>query len=296
MSGLSRPRNWGVGVTVGVVLAASVFGEGPSARRTATRGRVTRMDILDGSRQTVRYFGDNVSPGESSTLRDVERLENEKNYLNNLQTLKDQYVVSERLLEAHRRMVQLQLYGRDITKSSYGNTYAASYGGYGYNYPSFGWYNGWGGGMSPSVSASAGSSQTERLSLAEGVGPESAIKQAMAGVLAQQSTPEYAAKVDRAYDMALLRASGSPALSVAMGMPAPGRSNPTPGVGYDATPLPAPVVLTLQDGEKVYGRKLTEKGDFYIVEQASGSEEVRKSAVMRIQRGKAAGVVPATDR
>jgi hypothetical protein len=283
-----------VGVVVGVVLATSVFGQGPTARR-APRGRVTRMDIFDGSRQTVRYFGDNVSPGESSTLRDVERLENELSYLNNLQTLKDQYVVSERLLEAYRRQVQLQLYGRDVTRSSYGTNYAV-FGNGGFGYPSFGLY---GGGFNNAVVATGGTSDTERLSLADGVGPEGTIKQAMAGVLAQQASPEYVAKIDRSYDMALMRATASPTLRAALRMPSTEDTQRERDRIVLASGEAAPagsVVVTLQDGEKIQGKKLTEKGDFYLIETAGGSEEVRKTAVMRIQRGRTGGVVPATDR
>jgi hypothetical protein len=282
MSGISRPRNWGVGVAVTVVLAGSVFAETPSARR-APRGKVQKMEIFDGTRQAVRYFSNNTSPGESSTLRDVERLENEMLYLNSLQALKGQYVTSERLLETHRRLVQLELYGLQRTRSNYGTTYVAT-GGYGY--PSFGFFGGNGFGVTPV----AGDSTTVTESLADGVGPEGKIKEAMAIMLAQQATPEYAAKIDRAYDLALLQATASPTLRVALGVPYDDKArdvdNKIRGVAYGAEPAAA-VVLTLQDGEKVYGKKLTEKGDFYVVEQANGgSEEVRKSAVMRIQRGK----------
>jgi hypothetical protein len=292
MSGFSRPRNWGVGVVVGVVLATTAFGQTPSARR-APRGRVQRMEIFDGTRQTVRYFSDNVSPGESSTLRDVERLENEMAYLNNLQALKGQYVTSERLLETHRRQVQRELYGLEKSRSSYGTTYVAT-GGYGY--PSFGGlYGGYGYGVTPV----GGDSSTVTETLADGVGPEGKIKEAMAMVMAQQASPEYAAKIDRAYDMALLQATASPTLRVALGVPY-GKESRTLDDGIRRagaeTAVVAPVVLTLQDGEKVYGRKLSEKGDFYVVEKADGSEEVRKSVVMRIQRGRGDGVGPAIDR
>lgn len=282
-----------MGVVVGVVLATTAFGQTPSARR-APRGRVQRLEIFDGTRQTVRYFSDNVSPGESSTLRDVERLENEIAYLNNLQALKGQYVTSERLLETHRRQVQQQLYGLERSRSNYGTTYVTT----GYGFPSFGAYTagyGYGGG----VAAVGGDSSTTTESLAIGVGPEGKIKEAMAMVLAQQSTAEYAAKIDRAYDMALLQATASPTLRVALGVPYSKESKALDDgirrAGAE-TAVVAPIVLTLQDGEKVFGKKLSEKGDFYVVEKADGSEEVRKSLVMRIQRGRGDGVGPAIDR
>jgi len=296
MSGLSKPLNWCAGVALGVALTTSLFGQSPTGRRAVARGKVTRMEIFDGSRQTVRYFSDNVSPGESSTLRDVERLENEMSYLNNLQALKSQYVTSERLMETHRRIVQRQLYGQESTRSTYGSV-VSNYGYGGYNYPSFGLngYGNYGYGNSGTM-ATAGDSSTVTQTLADGVGPEGKIKEAMATVLASQATPEYASKIDRAYDVAMMRASSSPTLAVALGVRTDAESRRRDGnlLAGAEMPLAAPVVVTLQDGERILGDKITEKGDFYVVDKANGSEEVRKTAVMRIQRGKGSGVVPIT--
>jgi len=297
MSGLSKPRNWGVGVVFGVLCVTSLYAQ--QRARPAPRGRVTQMEIFDGPRRTVRYFGDNISPGEASTLRDVERSENELSYLNDLQSLKNQYVTSERLMETHRRLVQQQLYGVQTTRSTYGSM-AVGYGGYGgygyYGYPSFGGY-GYGGGLTATASDSA----SETRSLANGVGSEGNIKEAMAMVLAQQATPEYASKIDRAYDMALLRATSSPTLRVALGVPSTEDSlrqrSKDRLVDYEITP-PGSVVLTLKDGQKLSGKKLREKGDWYILDGSDGSQEqIRQTEVVRIQRGKGTdGIVPAADR
>ncbi len=289
MSGWSRPRNWGVALMCGVALASSVF-----AQNSGRRAKVTQMEILNGTQRTVRYFGDNISPGEASTLREVERLENERSYLNNLQALKDQYVVSERLLETNRRLVQLQQYGVESTRTSYGTVSAMSgFGGYGYPY-----MLGYGINNNGGVAALAGESETVTRTLADGVGPEGQIKAAMAQVLAQQSTEEYASKVNRAYDLAMLRASTSPTLRAALTLPnteAVQREQSRIRLASGESAPPATVIVTLQDGEKIYGRKISEKGDFLVIDTANGSEEIRKSLVVRIQRGKSNGVVPAVD-
>src|SRR5262245_46534489 len=179
MSAMSKPLSWGAGLLCGVVFATSVSAQAPKRAAKAKRnGQVHQMEVYDGTRRTVRYFGDNISPGESSTLRDLERAQNEMAYLNDLQALKDQYVVSERLLEPHRRMVQRDLYGRELTKTSYGSLSTGYFG----NYTAGGYFNypwAYMGGFGGVASAVAGDSRTETFSLATGVGPESRLKEAM---------------------------------------------------------------------------------------------------------------------
>lgn len=303
MSALSRPLTWGAAVVCGVVLTASADGQTTTnkgvrpAAQAKRYGRVHQMEILDGSRRTVRYFGDNISPGESSTLRELERAENEMAYLNELQALKTQYVVSERLLEPHRQLVQRQLYGVDKTTTSYG-TVAAGYYGYSpsgsWGFPSRGFGFGWG--TNAGLTAMGGDSTTQTLSVANGVGPTGPIKEAMAMVLSQQATPEYAAKIDRNYDMAVLRATASPSIQTALRMPTTEEAQKEDGVyrrlSGEAVPA-GMVLLTLKDGEKVQAKKLTEKGEWFVIEKADGGQErIRQSEVTRIQ-GSGSGVVPA---
>jgi hypothetical protein len=177
---------------------------------------------------------------------------------------------------------------------------SAGYLGYGpsgrWNYP-VGTWGGWGGwGGYGGAAAMAGDSTTETFSLANGVGPESVMKQAMAMQMAQQATPEYAAKIDRNYDMAVLRATASPTLRVALGMPTTEDAQKEDGVyrrlGAEIVPAGA-VMVTLKDGEKIQAKKVTTSGDWYILQKADGTrEQIRQSEVTRIQGG-AGGIIPA---
>jgi hypothetical protein len=288
---MSKPLSWGAGVVCGVLLATASSAEAqdnkfkPAAQtKRYDRGRVHQMEVFDGSRRTVRYFGNNISPGDSSTLRELERAENEVAYLNDLQSLKTQYVISERLMETYRRLVQRDLYGKEMTTSNYGTVYTG--GGYGFGYPSSGaWNYGYGWGNYGGMSAVGGSSSTTTLGLASGVGYEGSIKDAMAQVLAQQSSPEYVARIERNYDMALLRAGSSPRLRAALKLPTTeeAQKERSKYALVDADVTERDFTMTVRGGEKIQGRRLEEKGDWFVVEKANGTQtRIRQNEVTRI--------------
>lgn len=302
----SRPLTRGASVLCCALLATAAHAGDvkPAARadRVARPG-VQQMEIFNGATRTVRYFGRDLSPSEATMLRELERLENESAYVGDLQALKRQYVADERLLEANRTAVQLNLYGREVTRSASDTVYA-NFGsgypyGYGYGYPYaygfagyFGMPYGYGGGA---PSAVASDSVTVKESLANGVGPVGAFPTAMAAVLAQQATPEYAANVDRAYDRVALQASVSPTLRAALRLPQleQGRKQ------YDAIRAAggeaAAYTLTLRSGEKVFANKMSEDKDWYILDKVGGGKaKVRQAEVSRIDMGP--GVEPAAGR
>src|SRR5262249_55295201 len=68
--------------------------------QAASPSDVHRMEIYNGADRVVRYYGQNVSPGEESAIRDLERAENEVIYARGLQALKQEYIANERLMEA----------------------------------------------------------------------------------------------------------------------------------------------------------------------------------------------------
>jgi len=285
-----------IAVVIGLLALSSASAQSMSSRRSNGNGKVHRMQVINGLTQNVRYFGSALTPDESSTVRELERLENEMAYVRGLIALKEEYVASDRALEPHRRAVQLSLYGVDITQSSYGmGSYGYGYGGRGYfggfAYPSYGNYYG------PSV-AMGGGSRTVNYSLANGVGDEGVVKTAMARTLAQQATPEYAAALERQYDRVVTRAETSPTLRVALGLPQAEdtlrereriakQERQTDQImrGTPAAPRPirAPYVLTLKSGEVVLGKTMLEKNEWIIVERVSGGRvRLRTSEVVRI--------------
>src|SRR5262249_44909931 len=77
-----------------------------SSRPKPIRGDVPRMEVTNGATQTVRFFSLGLSPGESTTVREMEQLENELLFARDVQSLKRQYVADERSLETHRAEVQ----------------------------------------------------------------------------------------------------------------------------------------------------------------------------------------------
>src|SRR5438067_10880412 len=93
----------GAGVLLGLLLL------GVAARAAAERPRdrsgLYRLEIWNGPSRAVRYaYGRDadVSPGDLTSLRNLEAAENESAYAGDLQALKRQYVRNERLEEAHR--------------------------------------------------------------------------------------------------------------------------------------------------------------------------------------------------
>jgi hypothetical protein len=284
---------------VAAVLAVGLLVSSAHAQRSSRpkpiRGDVHRMEVNNGATQTVRYFSVGLSPGESTTVREMEQLENELLFARDVQSLKREYVADERTLETHRAEVQRDLYGLDVTRSFYS---AGAFGGSSYRgvYP---YYASYGYGSGSGSAALVGGGVSVNASLANGVGDEGAIKNALARVVAQQATPEYMASLDRAYDRVAMRASASPTLRVAFGLPSQAdlrrERDRIRTVDVEMTPS-APIMLTLKGGEKVMGRKMKETKEWLIVEKMNGGEaRIRPSEVVRIDINDKGKVVPAAD-
>jgi hypothetical protein len=265
----------------------------PAAQETAAPG-VHRMVIRNGAIQTVHYVaGRDVSPGDAATLRDLEGAENEAMYAGDLQKLKMQYVASERLLEPERRFIQMALYGQSINVAT-NDGYVGFFGGDGGpgfrfagGYPSYA-YGPYGfGGLGLGVAYAGGRSVDVNRSLANGMGDEGVLKNTLAQVIAQQSSPEYATAAVRRYNAAVARAGESNTLRAALGLPErkAGAANP---YRYAAAESMAPVVLTLKSGQTVEGSKMATEGDFYVIETPNRKVRVLKSEVTRIDEAKEA--------
>jgi hypothetical protein len=242
----------------------------PAARPSAApaeRGRVPaevgRLEVYDGPRRTVYYNPPDLSPGERAALHDLAQSENETAYADELLELKRAYVQSELTLEPYRRWIQQQLYGfsTESTYSGYvaGGYYPYAWGGYG--------YGGWGGGYF------GGATTTTSKSLANGVGYEGPVKEAMARQIAADAAPPFATAASRGEAAAWSRVAASERLARAFGV---NRSEVVPA----ASTTPPHVVLTLKNGEKVEGALQGEDADSIRVDTGTGTTvTVRKSDV-----------------
>ncbi len=196
-------------------------------------GSVHRMVILEGPNRRVHYITTgNLSSGDRQAAYNLERAENELAYLNDLQQLKHEYVKSERILEPHRRVVQLELYGRHISTSSYASSYVnySPYGYYGYPGGIYGYYGagapamyypfsyGYGRNRGGALGSGAASVYSEQRGLQYGMGDEGRMKNAIVHVIASQYTPDYAAAAMKNYQSALDAAAASSVLSRDLGL------------------------------------------------------------------------------
>jgi hypothetical protein len=229
-----------------------------------------RIEVYDGPQRTVHYVAPDLSPGEQAALSDLARTENEAAYADELLALKRSYVDSELLLEPYRRSIQQQLYGYSTTSTYSG--YVSS-GGY---YPYVGW-SGYGYGGDPSYFG--GATTTVSRSLANGVGYEGPLKDAMARKIAADAGPEYADGAARAKSVALGRIAGSERLAKSFNLTG---SNVVPAAAISAPHI----TLTLKSGEKVDGTLYGEDADWFRVDTASGTVSVRKADVNRVEMPK----------
>lgn len=275
-----------------LLLASPAWGQlmvKPAKGDLDTPPSIYRMEIYNGPMRTVHYVTPSyMSPGDSASLRELEKAENEMALVDQLYNLRAQYAVNEQALEAKRRTMQDLLYGYNRDESS---TYAAGasgpatfgWGGWG-GLPvaggMYGWLgNGWGGGAFSQVTASGNSSH----SLAVGVGAnEGAIKNAVAQNLMSPVLSEHAALAYRNYKAALARLDDSPRLRDGMGLP-DSVSRATPAE-FD----PKADVLFLKDGSKIVGKIVKEDADWISIEttvdKAKRTEMVRTTEITRMSR------------
>ena len=287
---------------VALLVAGSLQAEPPRKKVSSPRPGVHQMEIFNGTSRTVRNFGIGLSTNEMASLGDLDRLENEASFAQDVQALKHQYVLSERLLEPHRRLVQQELYGRATTQTNFDSF--ASDGGYGSPYLGSA-YNGVAGyGFSrPAVYSTAlsGGRTTETRSLADGVGDEGPLKASLAAVIAKQAVPSYAASISQDYRQASLTAAASPRLRAALSLPTLDDSrkenNAIRAVDFEM-PVADRVTLTLANGKKVVGTDLDEGKEWVSIKRADGgTSRFRLSQVMQIDLPNNAGgkTKPAVD-
>jgi hypothetical protein len=261
-------------------------------------GSVDRIELYSGPSHTTRYVvsGD-VSASERAAAREMEQAENEEIYVASLERLKQQYVSGERVMEAHRRGVQRDLYGKSIT-SGWDSSYSGGLsGGYGWGGDYLGGYGGYGGSGYPggfSSGYSNDSYQSETRSLKDGVGDEGRMKAAFAPVIAQQATPEYAAAAQSRYEKALARAAGSPTLARVLSLPRAEEAAYEPSFTKDSR------VVIWVGTDKYAGVVKADRPGWVVLDTDDGEVRLRKSeidrSVVRAGPGREAGREAVSDR
>ena len=282
-----------------LVVAGSVQAEPPRKKVSSPQPSVHQMELFNGPSRTVRNFAlGYLSTSEVASLGDLERLENEAAFAQDVQALKHQYVLSERLLETHRRVVQQELYGRATSRTNYDPLtsridYDSSFdrlGGVGFGFGSpFNRVGGFGFGFArPAAYSTAysGDRVTETRSLADGVGGEGALKASLAVVIAKQAVPSYAASISQDYRQAAMIAATSPRLQAALRLPTIEdirKENNAIRAAEFESPLANRVTLTLADGKKVIGTDLEEGKEWVTIKRLDGGKSrFRLSQVLQI--------------
>ena len=305
-----RPLVCLTAVLLGVLVTVSAWAQ-------ALKRGVHRMEINNGTMQTVRYFPVRLSPGEGAALRDLERSENELTFVRSMQELKRQYIADENVRENQRALAQQQAYGNFVASTSfggYGTLGNVSTGGFGNPllftgfggfrdvYGLGGYYGlgnigyGYGSGYGPGITGVVGNGGSFASALNSTLTDERSVKDALVSVLPQQATPQYAAAIDRNNDRAVARASSSPSLRLALGLPDGRRGSdfvlPTPAAASEA---PAgKYTITTKDGTTYSGDKMTEDKDWVTIFTKDGRKvRVRPAEVTKIDEGKPGGIVPA---
>jgi hypothetical protein len=284
-------------------------------------GGIHRLVIYNGPARTVHYVTDgSLSSSEDTSLRDLERAENDVGLVDQLLALKLQYIRDERQLQARRTEVQRLLYGYSsettaglagATSGFPGSFGYGGFGGYGvtggFFYPGYG-ISGPGAAGYPFGVGSGGFVNSGSNSLAYGVGDEGRIKTEIAHVLAGQSTPEYTAMATRNLMGAMARAGQSETLRNSKVVPVVTDAEAKGYFqrGYEVPPEPRKdgkpegkpesrrdhqpdeqVTVTVRLGdrtEQVKGTLLGEESGWLHVRTGAGEEVIRTSEIVRLVR------------
>jgi hypothetical protein len=274
------------GLAVGLALAGPAHAQVKKAEPPPAGPEVHKMEIYNGSLRTVAYYNTGLSQGDSALLRDLERAENEISFTDHLLALRSQYAVDEQALQAHRRNLQMLLYGynADLSSSAFaasgggpGNGYLGPWGGgWGWGGGGYGSYNGWGG------YASAGASTDITHTLAVGMGDEGVIKNELAKILASPVIPDLAARAEKSLAVASARVSESPGLAAALDKTAPGYGIQRAAEGPD--------VVTLKSGATVKGTIVSKNPDWLEVMVPTGAGTNRRYRMTSIRLDDVKGI------
>jgi hypothetical protein len=302
----------GTSVVLGLLLATASYGQAPTPAPLPPRPAppaprpilvekpekeqkaeaIKRLEILNGSGGiTVRYFGNkDMAPTELAALFDLERAENEANFAENMNALRNQYVRDEIQMENRRHQVQMVLYGV-TTQTTFGSNLGGGLlgpmslgavgipnnlalvanpfygapglfpGQYAFSplYPNVYTPGYWG-------DTGFGASVTTVAGLQNGMGDEGVMKTAIAKAMAGGYPPE---------TMVSRRTAYYPRIREAKGLQEPGNIKLL-ALGE--------TTLVLKDGKELKGRLVWEDADWYVIQSGGQEISIRNSEVNRVTR------------
>ncbi len=133
----------GIGIVLGLLLAAASYGQAPTPAPIPAKSGVNqtpkpmlvepapklaanqtvqpaahRLEIVTGLHSSVHYFGKGLAPTEMAALRDLERAENEASYAESMASLRQLYLNNELARERGGQLVQTAR--NTTTVSTYG--------------------------------------------------------------------------------------------------------------------------------------------------------------------------------
>jgi hypothetical protein len=223
------------------------------------------MEIWNGSSRSVHFFSQGASTGDETALRDLQRAENDLALANDVQSLRRQYLMNQRVL-AQRLNESIASwapnYGVAVSPSWYD-----PYGTMGVGAP---YQNVASAGVGPYMYGQFGPAPSPGL----GTGLEGVLGDEFSRSLAQMITPQATTNALRAYDSAVTRVADSK-LGSKIGL-----------VKRERTIGPAVTLILKKDNEKISGNLVSEDDTWITVETAKEEVSIRKADVDRIVRSK----------
>ncbi len=295
----------GAAVLLVLAWAGSAQAQGvlpPEANPNVKKGTPYRVEVNNGTTRTVQYVGVGLTPDVRQTVRELERVENSTAYAREILALKRQYLKDERLVEANRTVAQEKAYAPELSYPYlYGAGYLGSgsyYGGLpvGLGYPTYPTLYGRAFAYAPSA-LMTGTFSVSRQGY--GLPDDSVLKASLSQTVAAQSTPEYAAALNRDAERVALRAYASPTVRVALGLPSVEEGRRERGairaVAEEFSPT-APITVTMKNGTVYRGTKTRAAEGWLVIDLVGGGQaQVRPAEVISVVRTAKGGIVEPVD-
>jgi hypothetical protein len=245
---------------------------------------VQRIEIWNGSMRTIHYGYRGISPGEESSLHDLQRAENEVILADTLLALQMQYAVNDQEMEARRHAVQMLLYGFNAEENPpVWNGVAFGIRGYGYGgyYPYA--YMPYNVAAAPGLWGCTGSNTD---TLAVGIGDEGVLKNRVVSLMGTPALAEHAAAASRNLSRARSEQSDRvlTSLKLKRGDVTPVEYAPESRFGVAKGDK---VAVTVKGADKALeGKVVRENADWLVIDTGDEEVNIRSADISRLAKKK----------